>query len=222
MKCIHTGSAPCRRCLKSGFEGCALSRPKAARHRGDSAAARESRRSTYSTTTDNTSYTTIAEQPTPLQLSPARTAQSDPSGFSNSATDQHLSTLTKGTILKSLNVFNNKFPELAILHIPTLMSAWEKPSIETKVLVAAVLAVTKAQLCALNLFWANDLLPKEAYASFARSALSTLILEAPNIQIAQSLLIFTLYEWGTREFHKAWIYCGKHDFRTLLVAVGMD
>jgi hypothetical protein len=144
------------------------------------------------------------------------------SGFSNSATDQHLSSLTKGTILKSLNVFNNKFPELAILHIPTLMSAWEKPSIETKVLVAAVLAVTKAQLCALNLFWANDLLPKEAYASFARSALSTLILEAPNIQIAQSLLIFTLYEWGTREFHKAWIYCGKHGSQTSLCAIGID
>lgn len=97
------------------------------------------------------------------------------------------------------------------MHLPTLMAAWQNsPSIETKVLVAAVLAVTKAQLCALNLFWANDLLPKEAYASFARSALSTLVLEAPNIQVAQSLLIFTLYEWGTREFHRAWIYCGSY------------
>jgi hypothetical protein len=89
------------------------------------------------------------------------------------------------------------------------MSAWQdNPSLETKVLVAVVLAVTKAQLCALNLFWANDLLPKESYAAFARSALSTLVLEPPNIQVAQALLLFTLYEWGTREFHRAWIYCG--------------
>lgn len=97
------------------------------------------------------------------------------------------------------------------------MAAWQdNPSIETKVLVAAVLAVTKAQLCALNLFWANDLLPKEAYASFARSALSTLILEPPNIQVAQALLIFTLHEWGTREFHRAWIYCGMYSTRKIL------
>ncbi|KAJ6075870.1 hypothetical protein N7499_007851 [Penicillium canescens] len=30
----------------------------------------------------------------------------------------------------------------------------------------------------------------------------------PKLQVAQALLIMSLYEWGSREFHRAWIYCG--------------
>jgi hypothetical protein len=32
--------------------------------------------------------------------------------------------------------------------------------------------------------------------------------KAPSLRVAQALLIMSLYEWGDREFHRAWIYCG--------------
>ncbi|OAA50206.1 Transcription factor [Beauveria brongniartii RCEF 3172] len=33
------------------------------------------------------------------------------------------------------------------------------------------------------------------------------MLQSPNIQVVQALLVITQHEWGTRDFHKAWIYC---------------
>ncbi|KND88337.1 hypothetical protein TOPH_06921 [Tolypocladium ophioglossoides CBS 100239] len=92
----------------------------------------------------------------------------------------------------ALSVFINNFPELAILHLPTFMKELRSaPSPEGKTLLGAVLAVTRAQ---------------EHYALYAKDMLSGFILQPPKIRIV--LLIITLHEWGSRDFHKAWIYCG--------------
>ncbi|KAF9876673.1 fungal specific transcription factor [Colletotrichum karsti] len=52
------------------------------------------------------------------------------------------------------------------------------------------------------------LYPSERYASFASEVLATCILQSPDVKVIQALLILTLFEWGTREFHKAWMHCG--------------
>ena len=111
--------------------------------------------------------------------------------------------------MKCLHIFHDKYPELAIVHIPTFLSSIQTSrSTETTSLLAAILAVTRAQLSVLNPALAEKLLSSEQYAHFARDLLSDLMLQPPKIYIVQTLLIITLHEWGSRDFHKAWVYCG--------------
>ncbi len=123
--------------------------------------------------------------------------------------DAHIERLPTNVVLKAVNIFINNFPELAILHLPTFMKEFQATrSAESKALLSAVLAVTKAQLAVLSASWADELLPREQYAFYAREMLSRFILEPPKLQVVQTLLIITLHEWGSRDFHKAWVYCG--------------
>lgn len=111
--------------------------------------------------------------------------------------------------MKCLNVFANKFPELAILHLPSFIA--ELPSRNSEkvfALLSAVLAVTRSQICMLDASWGADLLQREHYALYAKDLLKDLILQHPHIEVVRALLIITLHEWGSRDFHKAWIYCG--------------
>lgn len=119
-------------------------------------------------------------------------------------------------MLKALNIFTDKFPELAFIHIPTFIKAVPSAlSREQHTLLSAVLAVIRAQLPILKASWETELLDREQYASYAREMLTDMMLQPPKVEVAQSLLIITMYEWGTRDFHKAWVYCGKHTTMSL-------
>lgn len=124
---------------------------------------------------------------------------------------RHIASLPNTVILKTLSAFTNKFPELAILHVPTFMAELESQALskESMALLGAVLAVTRGQLTVLGAAWADILLSREEYAVYTRDMLSQFILQPPKLQVVQILLIITLYEWGTRNFHKAWVYCGE-------------
>ena len=81
-------------------------------------------------------------------------------------------------------------------------------SIESKCLLAAVLAAVGSQV-PYNGFSAQQFLPEEQYASFANEILVESCFKPPNLQVGQALLVMAIYEWGSREFHRAWMYCGK-------------
>ncbi|KAJ5589827.1 hypothetical protein N7450_003799 [Penicillium hetheringtonii] len=123
--------------------------------------------------------------------------------------ESHLTGLSTDLVLKSLNVFVNKYPELAILHLPSFAKKHQSQDTkEIKTLLAALLAITRSHPLLITFPWESSLLPKERYAEYARDRLSKSSFEAPRLEVAQALLIMTVYEWGTREFHRAWIYCG--------------
>ncbi|KGQ12468.1 putative transporter MCH4 [Beauveria bassiana D1-5] len=122
---------------------------------------------------------------------------------------RHIRSLPPGIVMKCLNVFTNKFPELAILHLPSFISELRsRGSKEAIALLSAILAVTRSQICVLNASWGDGLLHQEHYALYAKDLLRHLMLQSPNVQVVQALLVITQHEWGTRDFHKAWIYCG--------------
>lgn len=125
--------------------------------------------------------------------------------------DRHLTGLSTDLVLKSLNVFVNKYPELAILHLPSFAKKHQSQDTkEIKTLLAALLAITRSHPLLITFPWESSLLRKERYAEYARDRLSKSSFEAPRLEVAQALLIMTVYEWGTREFHRAWIYCGEY------------
>jgi len=124
--------------------------------------------------------------------------------------DEHLSNLPMGVILKSLNIFTAKFPELRILQASAFMKEYQTVRTrEGKALLATTLAITRKQCSIVTGDWLRSLRSSEAYASYAWSTLADAILQPPKVQVVQALLILTLYEWGVREYHKAWMHCGK-------------
>lgn len=224
---MHTGATPCHRCKRSQLEGCTLTRPKTSNakpsHRraqlarssaeapGDATDARPytprlpGNRSRLERNRDSETHHSPnlrAEVFTDVNCSPNLPYNPDCVG-------QHISNLPNGIVLKCLNVFTNKFPELAILHLPSFLEELRcHQSKETVTLLSTVLAVTRSQICVLNADWASDLLPGAHYASYAKDLLRDLILQPPKLRVVQALLIITLHEWGSRDFHKAWVYCG--------------
>lgn len=127
-----------------------------------------------------------------------------------SCNENQLLQLPDGIILKALNIFTNKFPELSILHVTFFMDYSRKTRIkESTALLAAALGVVRMQCSEFDESWTSKLRDPETYIMYAESTLTQFILDAPKIEVVQTLLIITLYNWGNRHFHKAWIYCGQ-------------
>lgn len=127
--------------------------------------------------------------------------------------DGHIANLPPSIILKALNIFTNKFPELGILHLPSFMQEFQTSCHnDSKTLLASILAVTQCYFSQSSFTGLDSLLPREQYASYAREMLSQSSFQAPKLQVAQALLVMGLFEWGSREFHRAWIYCGEKSF----------
>lgn len=204
VRCIHNGSPPCQRCDKSSITGCKLSRPI---HTPKSATARKRQRVVESS--PSVAPSPIVNTALPVTPEPATTTTESSRGYNRHHVETHIQSLDTGIILKCLHIFHDKFPELAIVHVPTMLANIQSTWLpETTTLIAAVLAVTRAQLSVLNVTLADQLLSRELYAQYARDSLSDLMLQPPKIYIVQALLIITLHEWGSRDFHKAWVYCG--------------
>lgn len=199
IKCVNSGSSPCQKCSKSGIAGCVLSRPQPGTPKRD-----------VHRVTKVQKRVSTQSQP---RCSTAASSRLGPQPSSGNRPDvnKHLTDLSEGDILKALNVFTNKFPELAFVHVSAFMDEWRSStgSKEIRALLAAILAVTKGQLSILKVSWDENLLSGDHYATSSKDILSDVLLEVPKIQVVQALLIITLYEWGCRNFHKAWVYCGK-------------
>ncbi|KYK57302.1 fungal specific transcription factor [Drechmeria coniospora] len=217
--CIMRSSLSCNacRCAKSGLAAvCVLTRPRMSVGK-----APRSRRTTplESARCRDDGHADAARvqgrAPTALRehagepVAKAGSGREQESGHDLDAVDHHLANLPGSVLVKAVHVFTNSFPELAVLHLPTLLDELRcGRSPESKALLGAVLAVTKAQLSVLAAPWADGLLGRERYASYVKEALSSFILKPPKIQVVQALLVITLHEWGSRDFHKAWMYCG--------------
>jgi len=214
IKCVNAGSAPCQKCQKSRLPGCELSRPPSKTPR------KAIRRDILDTPGQHSAHEHESPVPSSSAASPARAGQDQRPNIQDftqyediAQVERHLTGLSTDLVLKSLNVFVNKYPELAILHLPSFAKKHQSQDTkEIKTLLAALLAITRSHPLLITFPWESSLLPKERYAEYARDRLSKSSFEAPRLEVAQALLIMTVYEWGTREFHRAWIYCGKFKF----------
>ncbi|OLN97093.1 putative transcriptional regulatory protein C1327.01c-like protein 1 [Colletotrichum chlorophyti] len=123
--------------------------------------------------------------------------------------DRHLQHFPKKVVFTALEAFWRKFPELRVIHpssfVQTLGPGCPR---ESKALLATVLAMTKTQNPDSDSLRTQVLYPSERYASYACDVLAACILQSPDVKVIQALLILTLFEWGTRDFHKAWMHCG--------------
>ncbi|KAF4839264.1 hypothetical protein CGCSCA4_v011312 [Colletotrichum siamense] len=123
--------------------------------------------------------------------------------------DRHLQSIPKDLVFTALEAFWRKFPELRVIHPSSFMQDYgSNCSRESKALLATVLAMTKTQNPDSDRLRTQILYPSERYAVYASEILAACILQSPDVKVIQALLILTLFEWGTRDFHKAWMHCG--------------
>ncbi|KAL4963953.1 pyridoxal phosphate-dependent transferase [Aspergillus stella-maris] len=130
----------------------------------------------------------------PTQRTP-RTQQTPPT--------QSLLNLPSSTLIAACDLYRKKFPVVNFLHYPSLIADLSRDvtSVEP-VFLAALLS-----LCA-RFMTDADLAPSETYAEYARSQLAHRAFEAPSLPLAQSLVMVSLYEWGSGRPYRAWMYSG--------------
>ncbi|KAM0210759.1 hypothetical protein ACHAQD_010496 [Fusarium lateritium] len=213
VKCAHTGTAPCQRCSRLGIEDCELARPQA---RSAKKAARRLQ-SISSALTPGDDVSVISSTPGFQHIPSPISSRQAAAYLVQETVDEHLTRLPISVILKALNIFTAKFPELRILQASTFIKEYQTVrSRESKALLATILAITRKQFSIVTGDWLRGLKSSESYASYAWSTLSDAILLPPKVQVVQALLILTLYEWGVREYHKAWMHCAQESAPTLL------
>ncbi|UQC86513.1 fungal specific transcription factor domain-containing protein [Colletotrichum lupini] len=208
IKCVNSGSPPCTKCEKSGRSDCVLTRPHVA---PNGRAAKRARRATEEAS--SVSHGQDIESQRQLLSAPHSRGPATPSSGleyrdGRQEMDHHLEQIPKDVVYIALEAFWRKFPELRVIHPSSFMKSFgSNCPRESKALLATVLAMTKTQKPDSDRLRSQILFPSERYASYACDVLAACILQPPDVKVIQALLILTLYEWGTRDFHKAWMHC---------------
>ncbi|CAG9982799.1 unnamed protein product [Clonostachys byssicola] len=204
VKCVHKGRSPCQRCVRAGFAGCQLTKPIR------KPIVRATRPQLESNGMQSFQSQSLAGSPRLSADASANQSRLVLGHVGTADIDEHVSQISMSRKLAILKTFANQYPELTIIHVQTLMGgfAFSPCPPQHRILFAAVLTLTRARLAPTEVPWADTLRPREEYAEYTRARLSEVLLEAPKIEFVQALLIITLHEWGTRDFHKAWMYCG--------------
>ena len=115
-----------------------------------------------------------------------------------------VASLPSSTLINACATYRKKFPIANFLHYPSLIANISaNPASVDPVFVASLLS-----LCACFLP-EHGLECGETYAEYARAELARKAFEAPSLSLAQSLVMITLYEWGSGRPYKAWMYSGK-------------
>ncbi|KZL65572.1 fungal specific transcription factor domain-containing protein [Colletotrichum incanum] len=209
IKCVNSGTPPCNKCEKSGRSDCALTRPHVA---STGRAAKRARRATEEASSVSCDHDVGSQRllvSAPQSRGPATPSSGMDYRDGREEMNRHLEQIPKDVIFIALEAFWRKFPELRVIHPSSFMQSFGSTCPrESKALLATVLAMTKTQKPDSDRLRTQLLYASEHYASYACDILAACILQPPDVKVIQALLILTLYEWGTRDFHKAWMHCG--------------
>lgn len=273
MKCIHQGSSPCERCVKTNIQGCALTETRV---RSAAVSQKQQKRKRPRVTinkdiddvdpndNDNVSDGGVNDStnPTPLahgscsisakrneatvdgrsakrqrpvqnndhtsRARPRSTSSSSPSPasektVSTTQVEVHLSSLKTGTIVQVVKGFTSRYPELAMIHLPTLLKGFgvshgagtsegvqgqKTCQREYRVLMAAILAAYTASKYTGDSSSLDGLYERRVYESYAEKLLSNMAFTSPHMLVAQALLIIAVLKGSSFDLHKAWMYCG--------------
>ncbi|PYH94534.1 PLP-dependent transferase [Aspergillus ellipticus CBS 707.79] len=184
VKCVHEGQPPCRRCQRLQRDSCELTDPRSPRTpRRASRTTLDSRRSRRPSTATPSAALPAAPVTVPAAPNP-------------------ISALPPATLITACDLYRKKFPVVNFLHYPSLIA-----DLSHDVPVEPVFLAVLLSLCA-RFMPESALGPSETYAEYARAQLAHRALEAPSLYLAQSLVMISLYEWGSGRPYRAWMYSG--------------
>ena len=184
-----TGQAPCHRCNRLNRTHCELTDPRAASVTPKKSVKR-GRAVRASSSLSQGRPQAVATQSTGNQNVCHHCESPNP-----------IATLPAATIIHACDTYRRKFPVVNFLHYPSLIAEVSADS-------SAVDPVFVASLLSLCARFIPGLASEEVYADYARKQLARRAFEAPSLSMAQSLVMISLYEWGSGRPYKAWMYSG--------------
>ncbi|KAL5335617.1 pyridoxal phosphate-dependent transferase [Aspergillus crustosus] len=184
VKCIHDGHPPCRRCLRLNRSSCLLTDPRSPSARTPTRTSRPTRTRPRPTQT-----------PTPV---PPLSPSSPPCPIDN---------LSSTTLIAACDLYRKKFPVVNFLHYPSLIADLSRDAAATTTTISPIFLSALLSLCA-RFMPETTLSPSETYAEYARTQLAHRAFESPSLPLAQSLVMISLYEWGSGHPYRAWMYSG--------------
>ncbi|KAB8234166.1 transcription factor domain-containing protein [Aspergillus alliaceus] len=189
VKCVHDGQPPCRRCQRINRQPCVLTDPRSSPlrpRRGSLRVQSKARRSSKSATAT-----------CPVN------ANNERQWCAAATTSNPIASIPSPVLINACDIYRKKFPVANFLHYPSLIAEISaSPSSVDPVFVAALLS-----LCT-RFLPEHQLQAGETYADYARTQLAHRAFEGPSLYLAQSLVIISLYEWGSGRPYKAWMYSG--------------
>jgi hypothetical protein len=115
----------------------------------------------------------------------------------------------KSLLLQATKTFTHKFPELAFLHLPSVSLSINKLDLEkVQGLLTAILALCAPLLNATTKETIHTLRAAQEYGECIRNFISQEMKSAPKIEMVQTLLIISMYEWSIGSGYQAWMYSG--------------
>ncbi|KAL3464876.1 pyridoxal phosphate-dependent transferase [Aspergillus heterothallicus] len=116
-----------------------------------------------------------------------------------------LAALSASTLIAACDLYRKKFPVVNFLHYPSLIAeiSHDVTSVDP-VFLAALLSLCSRFMTTMD----SELESSETYAKYARIQLAHRAFESPSLPLAQSLVMISLYEWGSGRPYRAWMYSG--------------
>ncbi|KAH8699228.1 pyridoxal phosphate-dependent transferase [Talaromyces proteolyticus] len=194
VKCIHQGQPPCQRCQKGNIQGCILTSPRSSSGKMKSATGKHNVKKISNTRSSSVISDTSLNAAIPVQIQTANTQD---------LRTNPVSGISQSTIISACDVYRKRFPVANFLHYPSLVAdiSSNRSNVDP-VFIASLLS-----MCA-RFMPDHEVQNEEVYAQYVRSELAQRAFEAPSLDIAQSLVIISFYEWGCGNSYKAWMYIG--------------
>jgi hypothetical protein len=187
IKCVHEGKSPCRNCLKSGRtnpENCVLTAPD------------------ISFNKPKKKVVAVAETLLPSSIGELGSPAKEVLIINSRPLESVVAAFPKSLIVQSASHFKRKFPELAVLHLAEFDASPQER--KGQLFIAALVT-----LCASSMNVVQELpISVEELAQVVRDALSRAFWEPPDLATVQTLLIFSMYEWGSGRGYSAWMNTG--------------
>ncbi|EEA24966.1 hypothetical protein TMatcc_008068 [Talaromyces marneffei ATCC 18224] len=208
VKCMHSGSPPCRGCAKAGAEACSscvLSLP--------TLSSKKRHRPVRGVPTDTPHPQHPTLNTTWPEVSSRRSEQTN-SSVSHNPLDDCL--LDSALVLQAGNVFNEKFPEIPFLHMSSFRKSLQSSIRKENEISGTPVAHGRAEFGRATALYAALIavtLPiiepdrkRDEYAALAKRLVS--VDDAADIYQVQALVVLAIYEWGDGKPYRAWIYSG--------------
>lgn len=203
VKCIHDGTPPCQNCqrgVRTNPDDCVLSGP----YEQDGVRIRDRSRRYTRTSHEDPISNTSKDRSNP-------NSEAEGSGLNPLLTVQlGLTETPRPILLQAAKTFSRKFPELAFLHLPTISQRINQSDLDygIQILLTAILALCAPFLGKPSGEISFDLRRPEEYAQCIRTVLAHEVISTPCIEMVQTLLVISMYEWSGGSGYKAWMYSG--------------
>lgn len=118
-----------------------------------------------------------------------------------------LTNLNQKVLQRAFHIYVRQFPEFGFFHQPTFLKLLDNKAIP-KSLLCGILALTARFIPELVQLYGTPWRASETFANHIRQTIMSQVATTMDINMGQTLLMLSLYDWGNGDGSRAWTYNG--------------